>query len=146
VWGTPKDSKARIDASIGRHRIQRARMAIRDDGRAAQTRYEIDRTLLDFSLLTVKPLTGRTHQIRVHLAAIGHPIVEDHMYGGSAAARGHAEGPLRTSIEAFGRTALHAARLAFVHPHDESPVVCTAPLPVAFQQLLDDLESLQPVA
>ena len=144
VWGRPEAARARIEGPIGRHRVQRARMAVRDDGRAAQTRYRIEHAFRELSLLAVQPLTGRTHQVRVHLAALGHPLVEDRAYGGTADARALPAGPLREALEAFGRTALHASRLAFAHPRDERALVFTAPLPDDFQRLLARLEDLEP--
>lgn len=105
VWGRP-EARGIVDAPIGRSPSRPTRMAVREGGRPARTRYEVVRTFEDpaVALLDVELETGRTHQIRVHLSAIGHPVVGDAAYGGS-----------RPSIP-IGRPFLHAARLRLAHP------------------------------
>jgi 23S rRNA pseudouridine1911/1915/1917 synthase len=116
-----------IDAPIGRHPRSRTRMAITARGKPARTRYRVIRRFADATLLEVRLETGRTHQIRVHMRAIGHPLVGDPTYGsrddsrdgsrvqsragGADAARGPA-----AALAAFPRQALHAARLGLIHP------------------------------
>jgi 23S rRNA pseudouridine1911/1915/1917 synthase len=117
VDGHPSARTGTIDAPIGRHRRDRKLMSIdSDDGREARTHFEIVRLLPTTALLRVTLETGRTHQIRVHLAAIGHPVSGDPQYG----VRGR-----------FGldRQFLHAARLVFSHPVTGAPVDVTSPLP-----------------
>ena len=110
--GIPQRERAVIDADLGRSHADRRRMAVTADGRSAQTEYEVLAAARERSLLLVKPLTGRTHQIRVHLAAIGAPVTGDALYG-----RG--PGP---------RHLLHAWRLTVPHPRGGALTV-TAPLP-----------------
>jgi 23S rRNA pseudouridine1911/1915/1917 synthase len=117
VDGHPSARTGTIDAPIGRHRRDRKLMSIdSNDGREARTHFEIERLLPSATLLRVTLETGRTHQIRVHLAAIGHPVSGDPQYG----VRGR-----------FGldRQFLHAARLAFAHPVTGAPVDVVSPLP-----------------
>jgi 23S rRNA pseudouridine1911/1915/1917 synthase len=117
VDGHPSARTGTIDAPIGRHRRDRKLMSIdSDDPREARTHFEIERLLPGAALLRVTLETGRTHQIRVHLAAIGHPVSGDPQYG----VRGR-----------FGLTRqfLHAARLAFLHPVTGEPVDVVSPLP-----------------
>jgi len=117
VDGHPSARTGTIDAPIGRHRRDRKLMSIdSDEGRDARTHFEIERVLPTSALLRVTLETGRTHQIRVHLAAIGHPVAGDPQYG----VRG------RFGLE---RQFLHAARLAFLHPVTGEPVDVVSPLP-----------------
>lgn len=119
VWGVPDAGRGLIDAPIGRSPRDPTRMAVVDDGRAARTRYQVERVLDHGRLALVRCWleTGRTHQIRVHLAAIGHPVVGDATYGG-----------VRPGLDA-PRLMLHAWRLAFEHPGSGQPVTFEAPLP-----------------
>jgi 23S rRNA pseudouridine1911/1915/1917 synthase len=108
-------------------------------GRDATTVYETVRTLPGFALLSVTLVTGRTHQIRVHLTSIGHPVVGDTRYG-ARSAKSLPRGPRRDALERFDRVALHAASLAFRHPRTGRTLRFEAPLPSEFQGLLDALE------
>jgi 23S rRNA pseudouridine1911/1915/1917 synthase len=117
VDGRPSARTGTIDAPIGRHRGDRVLMSIdSDEPRAARTHFEIERLLRRATLLRVALETGRTHQIRVHMAAIGHPVLGDPQYGGV----------IRYGLS---RQFLHAARLAFEHPITAEPVDVTSPLP-----------------
>lgn len=129
-----------IDAPIGRHRTVRTRMAVRTDGREAVTHYRLERRFRAHTLLRVTLETGRTHQIRVHLAHIGFPIVGDPLYGGRRRFPAGASESLRAALADFPRQALHAARLAFAHPRSGRPVEFTAPLPADMRALLAALE------
>ena len=115
VEGRTGEGEHVIDAPIGRHPVHRKKMAVVDRGREARTRYELLREVEGRSLLTVRPETGRTHQIRVHLAAAGHPIVGDPLYGRGRPA------PLT-------RQFLHAQRLVFRHPSTDECLRLEAPL------------------
>jgi 23S rRNA pseudouridine1911/1915/1917 synthase len=128
-----------VDAPIGRHRTARIKMAVRPDGREAITHYRIERRFPAHTLLRVRLETGRTHQIRVHLAHIGFPIVGDPVYGGRKRFPAGASPALRAALAAFPRQALHAARLAFEHPLTGTPREFEAPLPDDFAVLLDTL-------
>ena len=117
-----------IDAAIGRHPTQRTSMAVVERGKEARTRVTPVERHGATTLVRCALDTGRTHQIRVHLAAIGHPIVGDPLYGARRAAPG---------VPAFGRQALHARTLAFVHPASRRTRTFESPLPADFASLLD---------
>jgi 23S rRNA pseudouridine1911/1915/1917 synthase len=130
-----------IDEAIGRHRSQRTRMAVRRDGRAARTHYFVKERFRAHTLLRVQLETGRTHQIRVHMAHLGHPVFGDPDYGGAAGRAGAARLPGATPrtqavLAAFQRQALHAERLRFAHPETGRALQFRAPLPADFRQLL----------
>jgi 23S rRNA pseudouridine1911/1915/1917 synthase len=129
-----------VDEPIGRHRAQRIKMAVRADGREAVTHYRIEKRFRAHTLARVRLETGRTHQIRVHLAHIRYPIVGDPVYGGRKRLPAGASAGLRSALESFQRQALHAARLSFAHPKTGKPVSYEAPLPADFVRLLDALE------
>ncbi len=130
-----------IDKPIGRHRTDRLRMAVRADGRAATTHYRIEERLARHTLLRVMLETGRTHQIRVHLAHIGHPLVGDPLYGGRRQlVAGLGPDQLR-ALAAFRRQALHAARLEFAHPATGKTISVESPLPADFTALLQALRA-----
>jgi len=105
-----------IDEPIGRHRSVRTRMAVRADGRPAVTHYRVLERLPAHTLVRVTLETGRTHQIRVHLAHAGFPIVGDALYGGRRRLPPGASPELREALGSFPRQALHAARLKLAHP------------------------------
>jgi 23S rRNA pseudouridine1911/1915/1917 synthase len=129
VEGRLKQREGVIDAPTGRHPVRRKKMAVVEGGREARTRYRVLREIDGRSLVEVRPETGRTHQIRVHFAAIGHPVVGDPVYG-----RGRPAVPLR-------RQFLHAQRLAFRHPRTGDRLELEAPLPEDLAQALAELES-----
>ncbi len=119
VRGTMKKKSGTIEAPIGRHKINRKKMsADADRGRQAQTRYEVLETFGHFSYVQLFPKTGRTHQIRVHLASIHHPVLGDALYGGKVAPP-HRKMP---------RQALHAHRLETAHPITRNPMIFESPL------------------
>jgi len=129
-----------IDEPIGRHRTQRIKMAVRSDGRAAVTHYRIEKRFRAHTLARVRLETGRTHQIRVHLAHVGYPMVGDPVYGGRRRIPAGATPQLLAALDSFRRQALHAARLEFVHPKSGKSVSFDAPLPADFRQLLGAME------
>jgi 23S rRNA pseudouridine1911/1915/1917 synthase len=137
VWGVVHSGR-RMDAAIGRDPSRRQRMSTRGRrAREAVTRVTAARHLRGVSLLDVAIATGRTHQIRVHLSAIGHPVVGDALYGG-------VRRRLPAHLRALGRLErpfLHAARLAFAHPRDGRRFEFNSPLPADLQAVLDDLET-----
>ncbi len=136
VWGVVQAGK-RIDAAIGRDPAQRQKMSTRARrAREAVTRVTAARHFKGVSLLSVAIATGRTHQIRVHLSAIGHPIVGDPTYGGL-----HRRTPANLrAVQRLERPFLHAARLAFTHPVDGRRVEFDSPLPPDLQAVIDDIE------
>jgi 23S rRNA pseudouridine1911/1915/1917 synthase len=130
-----------IDEPIGRHRTQRTRMAVRADGRPAVTHYRIVRRLRAHTLLRVRLETGRTHQIRVHLAHAGFPVVGDPVYGGRRRLPAGCSPALVQALASFPRQALHAARLGLRHPVNGRDLDWEAPLPADMRTLLAALEA-----
>lgn len=126
----------RIDAPIDRHPRDRLRQAVREDGREAITHYRVAERLKHFTLLECQLETGRTHQIRVHLAHIRHGIVGDPLYGLGLRLPKGASPHLVETLRAFKRQALHAAKLEFEHPKSGKLVSVEAALPADFQNLL----------
>lgn len=142
--GVPELRSDVIDLPIGRDRYVREKQAIRKEsngGRPAVTRYDVLETLQfgseRFALIRLTPKTGRTHQLRVHMQAIGHPLVGDNMYGGR---------PFEHGDFHFTRQALHAAEITFVHPGTLKPMTLSAPLPADLHELLELLRRNQPTA
>jgi 23S rRNA pseudouridine1911/1915/1917 synthase len=125
-----------VEAPIGRHPVDRVRMAIRQDGREAVTHYRVVQRFRGHTHIRLKLETGRTHQIRVHMAHIHYPLVGDRVYGGRLMLPKGATPGLIEGLRGFRRQALHAARLAFAHPDSGQPVDCTAPLPQDLRALL----------
>ncbi len=157
VQGAVERQRGTINSSVGRDPVRRTRMTAKptENARSAVSHYEVARRLDNrfgkFTLVKVRIETGRTHQIRVHMASIGHPVVGDTLYGGagqltdqvasqaaqSKAARRKAE-PERLRL---GRNFLHAAQLEFIHPVTGKPLVLEAPLPEELKDFLDRLEA-----
>jgi 23S rRNA pseudouridine1911/1915/1917 synthase len=138
VIGVPPSS-GEIERPIGRHPVQRTKMAVVERGRPALTRF---RTLEAFGAaarVECRLATGRTHQIRVHLEAIGHPLLGDPVYAPRATRLPVA---LRAAAEALGRQALHAVELAFAHPHSGAPLRFRSALPADLEQALTTLRAL----
>ena len=144
VAGTMKLDSGAIDAPIGRSRRDRTLMAITEEGREARTHWRVERRTHGLTLLRVELDTGRTHQIRVHLAHAGHPVVGDPGYGTNpkqaAALLPEKAKRLRQMVRAAKRQMLHATRLAFTHPRTNAPMVFDAPPPEDFQRLIDRLQ------
>jgi 23S rRNA pseudouridine1911/1915/1917 synthase len=135
VWGVVQAGR-RIDAAIGRDPVNRQKMSARArHAREAVTRITRAHHFRGVTLCQVAIHTGRTHQIRVHLNAIGHPIVGDSVYGG---VRRRVAGDIRTVLR-LDRPFLHAARLMFLHPKDRRRMEFTTPLPSDLQDILDEL-------
>jgi 23S rRNA pseudouridine1911/1915/1917 synthase len=125
-----------IDEPIGRHRTDRLRMAIRPSGRQATTHYRIIERFRAHTWSSVKLETGRTHQIRLHLAHIKYPIVGDPVYGGRLALPRGATPALTDMLRSFKRQALHAAALGFEHPRTGRRLSLESPLPADYVALL----------
>jgi len=128
-----------VDAPIGRHPVDRKRMAVVAGGRDAVTHYRVEERYRAHTLVRVQLETGRTHQIRVHMAHIRCPVVGDPVYGGRLRLPRGANERLKSVLQAFRRQALHATRLAFTHPGDGRAVSWEAPLPDDMTDLVDAL-------
>jgi 23S rRNA pseudouridine1911/1915/1917 synthase len=141
VHGVVRPSAGVIDRAIGRHPRERKRMSVdARRGRAAVTRFEVVERFRGATLLRLVPETGRTHQLRVHLAALGHPIVGDRVYGGARGRRpASVPAPVAAVLEACPRQALHAEAIGFAHPVSGTPVEVRAPLPPDLARLLESL-------
>ncbi len=153
VWGTLPNNKGTIDAPLGRSSANRLKRAVvnisQPDAREAITHYSVIRHLdrpkgkmsggeANASLVECRLETGRTHQIRVHMAHIGHPLIGDQEYGKHFMTKANAlEEPARSAVKAFNRQALHAAVLGFEHPVTGETVRFEAPVPEDFERLLE---------
>ncbi len=132
VTGVPSASRGTVDAPLGRSPRSPTRMAVVTGGREARTHYEVVETFDDAARLAVDLETGRTHQIRVHLAAIGHPVLGDVVYG--------------RADERIGRPFLHAAALEFTHPVTGAAMEFSSPLPAELRHALAALAVPRPEA
>ncbi len=144
VWGKPPRKEATIETMIGRSRTDRKKMAVlRASGRRAVTTYRVAEEFGFASRLILNLETGRTHQIRVHLSHIGHPVFGDPTYGGRRRTYGNLSASVmtraRTLLDLIDRQALHARELAFVHPLKGCEMKLVAPLPQDMQNVLDSL-------
>jgi 23S rRNA pseudouridine1911/1915/1917 synthase len=156
VQGAVERAKGTINASVGRDPVRRTRMTAKPlgDARTAVTHYEMIRRLANrfgkFTLIKVRIETGRTHQIRVHMASIGHPVVGDTLYGGAGQLTDQVVSQAATSKAArrkaepeklkLGRNFLHAAQLEFPHPKTGKLLQLEAPLPVELETFLARLD------
>ncbi|MGA9851308.1 MAG: 23S rRNA pseudouridine(1911/1915/1917) synthase RluD [Gammaproteobacteria bacterium] len=129
-----------VDAPIARHSVDRVRMSVREGGRAAVTHYRVIKRFRAHTHVSVKLETGRTHQIRVHLAHIHHPLVGDPVYGRRLAIPADSTLTLTQALRGFRRQALHARRLGLMHPVNGESMHWETPLPPDMQQLLHALE------
>jgi 23S rRNA pseudouridine1911/1915/1917 synthase len=131
VVGRFAQPEGEIRLPIGRHPVERKKMSVQvREGRAAVSRYRVVAEAEGVALVRLYPETGRTHQLRVHLAAIGHPIVGDLVYGTPGRSR-----DLPTAMRTFPRQALHARELRFHHPLTQCPIAVCAPYPEDLQRL-----------
>ena len=129
VIGCPKEDSGTISAPIARHRTDRKKMAVDPNGREAVTHYAVLERYRGFTYLTFRLETGRTHQIRVHMKHIGHPIIGDPLYGP------------KTDSWKLGGQCLHAGKLTLTHPSTGERMTFTAPLPDYFEAVLNRLRS-----
>ncbi|MER3428463.1 MAG: RNA pseudouridine synthase [Pyrinomonas sp.] len=142
VHGRVAKESGRISEPIGRHPSKRTRMAVVRDGRPALTLYRVRRRFKRFTLLDVVIKTGRTHQIRVHLAWLKHPVVGDSEYG-QGRDRTVPDLRLRALVVGLRRQFLHAEKLGFTHPRTGEWMEFLAPLPAELEKLLVDLERVE---
>lgn len=147
IWGAPKTIKGRFEGAIGRHPVDRKRMAIREGGKHAVTHYRVRDIYLwrgkeTLSHIECKLETGRTHQIRVHMTHIGCPLLGDPIYGRArhlSAPRNSDEQNVISSVNSLKRQALHARSLGFIHPVSGETLQFQAPCPSDMQAILDAL-------
>jgi len=128
-----------IDAAIGRHPRDRLKQAVREDGRHALTHYRVRERFRSLTLIECRLETGRTHQIRVHMAHARHPLVGDPQYGGGLRLPKGATPGLVEALRGFRRQALHAERLEFAHPADGRTIAVEAELPADMASLVEAL-------
>ncbi len=144
VWGLFRERHGVIEAPLGRSRSDRKRVAVTGDGKHALTEYTVLRQYPFLSLLSLKLHTGRTHQIRVHLAHVHHPVFGDPTYNGRRIAWGTGSAAQKTEVQQLlrlmPRQALHARTLEFVHPSTGKTVRFDSPLPADMQAVLQTLE------
>jgi 23S rRNA pseudouridine1911/1915/1917 synthase len=135
VHGALAEEEGTVDLPLGRSSAARTKMAVRaSGGRAARTHWKVDRRLPRHTVVRCRPVTGRTHQIRVHLLSLGHPIVGDPLYGWRAS----------PGDALPGRMMLHARRLAFAHPATGKAVAFEAPVPADFAAGVEALAAVEP--
>lgn len=125
-----------VDAPIGRHATKRTHMAVREMGKPAVTHYRVIEKFRAYTHLRLKLETGRTHQIRVHMAHIKHPLLGDQVYGGRPRLPKGASDDFIAALRGFQRQALHAAQLSLFHPETEEWMTWKAPLPQDMKELL----------
>lgn len=145
VWGVPSPRAGSIEGNIGRSPSDRKRMTVlRTSGRPARTHYRVLRSFGTAAAeVECRLETGRTHQIRVHMTARGHPLIGDRTYGRISPARRAAIAGADSALD-FPRQALHAARLDLLHPADRRPLSFSAELPIDIKELICDLGHLRP--
>lgn len=132
VVGSPREGQGTVDKPIARHKTDRKRMAIVEGGREAITHYTVIKRYRGYTHMAFQLETGRTHQIRVHMAAIGHPIIGDPVYGLK-----------KDRFSNIGGQCLHAAKLTLTHPRTGERMTFSAPLPEYFTEILGKLERMQ---
>lgn len=138
VYGVVKEESGRIEQPIARDPRNRTRMAVVAGGRGALSLFKVRRRYDSFTLVDVELKTGRTHQIRVHLSWLKHPVVADELYSGGR--ENNLDVRLRALIRKLNRQFLHAEQLGFRHPETGEPMRFTASLPAELAQMLDELE------
>lgn len=145
VWGLLKGRKGVIDAALGRSVSDRKKFAVKEDGKSAVTEYELIEQFEYLSLVRLKLRTGRTHQIRVHLQHLGHPVFGDPTYGGRRIAWGATDRRKKEEVHALlkliQRQALHAKTIGFVHPGTKEKLKFTSELPEDMTSVLEVLRT-----
>jgi len=142
VWGKFVNSSGLIEAGLGRSKSDRKKMAVVEGGKSAATEYTVLEQFPRVALVRLKLRTGRTHQIRVHLAHINHPVFGDPTYNGRRIPGGSAgKAQIQRLLAIMPRQALHARTIGFIHPSNRRELDFESPLPADMQELLDTLRS-----
>jgi 23S rRNA pseudouridine1911/1915/1917 synthase len=140
IWGVPKQSSGVIDQPLGRHPKNRKKFTIREGGKRALTRWKMVKPFRYLSLIQCELETGRTHQIRVHLSSIGHPLLGDSVYGSFKHYAEKFSPELKSVLKTYDGQALHAKSLGFIHPHSEEWIECHSDLPEGMTVAISALE------
>ena len=140
VYGVPNHASGSVDGAIGRHPVHRKKMALRSDGKQALTHWRVRQQFREHALLECRLDTGRTHQIRVHMSSIGHPLVGDLTYGGHYRRPKLGDDWLDDALRDFRRQALHARKLGLIHPVSGRAMSWQADRPEDLSELLDLLD------
>jgi len=142
VHGHLPEPEGLINSPLGRHPKDRTTISVHTRSpREAVTRWKVLEILMELSLLEILPRTGRTHQIRVHLSSIGHPILGDPVYGRRKHLKQIRDPQVRSRVGRFKRQALHASDLRFIHPHSHESVAFHAPLPRDMESMIELLRA-----
>lgn len=143
VWGKLKKRRGVIDAKLGRSKKDRKKVTVTDEGKHAQTEYEVLKEFRFLTLLRLSLKTGRTHQIRVHLAHIGHPVFGDPSYGGRSSTWGGLQGKSAQGaanlLKLISRQALHAKTLEFIHPNTREWMTFDSDLPADMKAVIEEI-------
>ena len=145
VWGVPSPRSGDIEGNIGRSRVNRKKMAVvKQGGKTAKTHYQVEKMVgSGAALVECRLSTGRTHQIRVHMADLGHPVIGDPLYGGGNQKRLRSAAPeIRDTIQGYKTQALHAFLLGFIHPSSGVKIQFTSKVPLKFNALMHILEKI----
>lgn len=140
LWGVPEAICGTVDRPLGRHPVDRKKRAVREDGKNAITHWRVMEAYKYLSLVKCRLETGRTHQIRVHLASIGHPILGDSVYGKFRNFAKDYPEHVKQALKAYEGQALHAQKLGFKHPKTEAWMEFNAPLPKDMEKVLKVLK------
>ena len=144
IWGRMGEDRGVIEKSIGRHPVNRTKMTTNPiHGREAITEFRVLERFSQMTYAEFMPKTGRTHQIRVHMASVGHPLVGDRTYGSMKAAKGIKVKRVRDSVLGIGRHLLHAASLGFIHPETGDLMRFESPLPEDMSSILEVIRSAE---
>lgn len=140
VYGRVEADEGAVTAPMGRHTTDRKRFSLRTrQPKEALTQWQVMERFQGITFVQVSPKTGRTHQIRVHMSSIGHPLVGDPLYTKKRWLDRIEDSHLSTQIKSLGRQALHASLLAFRHPQTGEPMEFTAPMPADMEKILEEL-------
>lgn len=140
VWGIPESICGVVDQPLGRHPVDRKKRAVREDGKKAVTHWKTLGAYKYLSLVKCRLETGRTHQIRVHLASVGHPILGDSVYGKFRNFIKNYPAHVKNALKSYEGQALHARKLGFKHPKTEEWMEFSAPLPEEMEKVLEILK------